>query len=144
MDLLQQLRLCPAELLCRPNVPDSFFEALTALQNGRVLRPADGHGLCHDLRCVRIRPPEVTHPTEISGGEALGVRMGFAKILGGGNSRPFFRPGTDELADFIVQFHLRQSGSHQCIQGVEHGAVIYGFPNVHELLLSSVNRYYFR
>jgi len=102
MDLHQQLPLSPAKPSHRPDIPYPFFKALTVLQDGHVPRPADGHGLCHDFRRVRIRPPELPHTAEVPGGEAPGVRIGFAEILCGGDSRALFRPGADEPADLAV------------------------------------------
>lgn len=140
MNLLHQGRFCPAKLTYCPDIPNSLFETLTTLQDGHILCPADGHGRFHDLRGVLIGPIKLAHPAEVSGREALSVRILFAEILSSGDSRALFRSGADKLTEFAVQLHLQQSRFHQRIQSCKHGAVIYRFSNIHRLLLSGVCR----
>ena len=40
LNLIQQLRLCPAVLQRSPEIPGAFPAVLTPFQNGHVLRPA--------------------------------------------------------------------------------------------------------
>ena len=44
LDLFQQLRLCPAVLQRGPEIPGALPAAFTALQDGRILRPAQLQG----------------------------------------------------------------------------------------------------
>ncbi len=139
VELFQQFRFRPSKLLHRLDVPHSLFQTLTALQNGRILRPADGHGLGQHLRGILIGPAKIPHPAQVSGRETRSISVSFAEIFSGSDSGAFLRPGADELADFTVQFHLRQHRRHQRVQCGVHGAVVYGLPNVHEFLLSGAS-----
>ena len=142
--LFQQFRLRPSELPRRTDVPHPFFQALTALQNGCILRPSDGHGLRHGLRSILISSVKIPHPTEISGGETGGGGICLAKVFGSGDSGAFLGPGADELANLEVQFHLWQFRRYQLVQRHEHGAIVNRFSDVHRFLLSGAKRYYFR
>ena len=108
-NFLQEFGLSPMEPLDSGNVPSTFFGCYAVLQNDDILRPADGHGFCQYFWCVFIRPVKFPHPAQIPGGEAGNVRVILAEILGGSNSGAFLRPGADELANLIIQLHLRQS-----------------------------------
>ena len=56
LDPLQQLRLGPSVLQCSPEIPGAFLAALTALQNGHILRPAQFQGRRSQLWIVGIGP----------------------------------------------------------------------------------------
>ena len=121
------------------NVPSAVFSCFTVLQHDNILCPADGHGFCQDLRRIFICPVKLPHPAEVPGGEAGSVRISFSDIAGGSDSGAFLRPGADQLADFLVQLHLRLLSRHQNIQLRKHDAVVYRFSNVHGLLPSGTS-----
>ena len=100
--LFQQFCLCPSELPHRPNIPHSFFQALTALKNGHILCPADSHGLCQSFWSIFISLVKLSHSAEVSGGETLDIGICLAEIFSGGNGSAFLRPGTDDLANLAV------------------------------------------
>ena len=137
---LQEFGLGPMEPPDSGNVPSAFFGCYTVLQNDNILRPADGHGFCQDLRRIFICPVKLPHPAEVSGGEARSVRISSGDMAGGSDSGAFLWPDADQPADFLVQLHLRQFSRHQNIQRRKHGTVVYGFSDVHELLLSGAKR----
>ena len=110
---LLELQLRPAELPSRFDVPCPLLGGQLRFQDDHILSPADGHGLRHDLRRVAIRSAEIPHTAEVPGGEASGVGIRHREIFSGGDSRAFFRPGADELADLAIQFHLCQEHFHQ-------------------------------
>jgi len=109
------------------------LERQIRLQNDYILRPADGHNLGQQLRCIPVGTIKFPHPAQVPGRETGCIRVHSAQILRRGDSRAFFRPAADLLANLTVQFHLRQVCRHQCIQRYEHGAVIYGFSDVHPI-----------
>ena len=49
-DLLCQFQLGPSKLSDSPDVPCFLLKCQIRLHDDYVLRPADGHGLGHDLR----------------------------------------------------------------------------------------------
>lgn len=107
-NFLQEFGLSPAETADSSDEPGTLFGRHAVLQNDDILCPADGHGFCQYLWRVFICPEKLPHPAQIPGGEAGNVRVILAKILGGSNSGSFLRPGADELANLIIQLHLRQ------------------------------------
>ena len=128
---LLEFQLRPAELPSRFDVPCLFLESQLRLQNDYVLRPADGHGLGHHLWCALIGAVELTHPAQVSGGEAGGVRIRGAQIFRSGDSGTFLWSATDQPANLTVQFHLRQVYRHQGVQRREHGAVVNRLSDIH-------------
>ena len=141
VDFSLQLQLRPFELADGPDVPNSFLDRFTVFQDNDVLRPSNGHGLGQHFRHALIGAVKLPHPTEISGGEAGGVRVGSAQIFRSGDSGTFLRPGADQPANFIVQFHLLQLRRHQGVQRRKHGAVVNWFPDIHSF--SSFHRAFF-
>lgn len=139
-NFLQEFGLSPAKPADSSDEPGTLFDRHAVLQNDDILRPADGHGFCQYLWRVFICPVKFPHPAQIPGGEAGGIRVHTAQIFSGGDSRAFFRPGADELTNLIVQLHLRKFRRNQSIQHREHGAVVYRFSDIHELLLSGAER----
>ena len=136
LNLFQQLRLGPAVLQCGPKIPCALVEALTALQDGHILRPAQLQGQRPQHLVVRIGPVKFPHPAQVAWGEALSLRVVLLEILSGHDRRPLLRAGTNDPADLKVQLHLREFRLHELIQRLIHGAVIGRFPDVHWLLLS--------
>ena len=109
----QEFGLGPTKATDGGNVPGAFIGCFTVLQNDDILRPANCHGRSQGLRRMFICPVKLPHPAQIPGGEAGGIRVHTAQIFSGGDSRAFFRPGADELADLAIQFHLCQEHFHQ-------------------------------
>ena len=140
LDLPQQLRLGPAVLQRGPEIPGALPTDLTALQNGRILRPAQLQGQRQEFWVIGVGPVELPHPAQVSGGESLGLRVVLLEILSGHHRRALLRAGTDGPANLEVQLHLGQSSGHELIQCPIHGAVICGFPGIHALLLSGAPR----
>ena len=138
LDLFQQLRLCPVALQRGSEIPGAFLAALTALQNGHVLRPAQLHGQCQQFWGVGIGSVELPHPAQVAGREALGLRIVCLEILGSHDRRPLLRTGTDGPANLKVQFHLRQFGLQQGVQGRVHRGIVNWLSLVHRLILSGV------
>ena len=119
-----------------PEIPVALLAALTALQNGHVLRPAQFQGQRPQLQAIRIGPVKFPHPPQVSRGEASIPKVVCLEILGGHDRRALFRAGTDGPADLKVQLHLRETRPHELIQHPIHGAVIGWFSDVHWALLS--------
>ena len=140
LDLPQQLRLGPAVLQRGPEIPGALPTDLTALQNGRILRPAQLQGQRPQFLAICICTVKFPHPAQVAWGEALGLRIVCLEILSGHHRRALLRAGTDGPANLEVQLHLRKLRSHELIQCPIHGAVICGFPGIHALLLSGALR----
>ena len=62
-DLSCQFQLRPSKLPDSPDVPRFFLERQIRIHDDYVLRPADSHGLGHDLRGAFISTVEVPHTT---------------------------------------------------------------------------------
>ena len=140
LDLFQQLRLCPVVLQCGPEIPGTLPAALTPLQNGRILRPAQFQGQRQEFRVVGVGSAELPHPAQVAGGEAPAPRVVCLEILSGHHRRALLRAGTNDPADLKVQLHLREFRLHELIHHPIHGTVICGFPGIHALLLSGAPR----
>ena len=112
------------------DIPGAFLSGCAVFQNDDILRPSNGHGLGQHFWCVFIGAVKLPHPTEISGGEAGGVRVRGAQIFRSGNGGAFLWPVADQLANPAVQFHLRQIRRHQGVQRREHGSVVNWFSDV--------------
>ena len=111
-DLFCQLQLSPPKLLDSMNVPRFFLERQLCFQYDNVLRPADGHGFCHQLWDIPIGEVEIPHPPHTSGREPSGVGVCDLQIFRRGYSRTLFWPAADQTADAAVQLHLRQVCRH--------------------------------
>ena len=61
-DLIIQFLLGPAELLCRPQIPSSFFHCQLCLQNDYILCPANSHGLLCQFGIIFVSAEELPHP----------------------------------------------------------------------------------
>ena len=140
LDLFHQLCLGPAVLQRGPEIPGALPAAFTALQDGRILRPAQLQGQRQEFWVVGVGPVELPHPAQVAWGEALGLRVVLLEILSGHDRRALLRAGTDGPANLEVQLHLGQSSGHELIQCPIHSAVICGFPGIHALLLSGAPR----
>ena len=140
MNLIQQLRLCPAVLQCGPEIPGALLDAFTAFQNDHILRPAQLQGQRQEFWVVGVGPVELPHPAQVAWGEALGLRVVLLEILSGHDRRALLRAGADSHTDLKVQPHLRKLHPHELIQRLIHGTVIDYFPDVHWLLLSGAPR----
>ena len=127
LNLVQQLRLCPAVLQRGPEIPGTLLAALTAFQDGHILRPAQRP----QFWIVGIGAVELPHPPQVSRGESSIPRVVCLEILGGHDRRALLRVGTDDLADLKVQLHLRELRPHELIQHPIHGAVIGWLSDVH-------------
>jgi len=114
-DFPLQLQLRPSESTSGLDIPRLFRQCQSRLQNNRVLRPANGHGLNQHFRRTLIRPVKLPHPAQVPGGEAGGVRVSLREVFGGSDSGAFLRSGADELANLAIQFHLRRFSRHQSI-----------------------------
>ena len=132
--LLCQYQLGPSKLPDGPDVPHFLLNRQIRFHDDYVLRPADGHSFGHDLRGAFVGAVEIPHTAQTPGRESGGIRICALEILGGGNSRALLRSAADHVANTAVQFHLWQVRLHQCVQCREHGAVIYRFSDVHEIL----------
>ena len=110
LDLPQQLRLGPAVLQRGPEIPGALPAALTALQDRRILRPAQFQGQRPQHWIVRIGPVEFPHPAQVPRGEALALRVVGLEIFGGHHRRALLLTGADSPANLKVQFHLWQFG----------------------------------
>ena len=140
LNLIQQLCFFPAVLQRGLEIPSVLVEALAAFQDRHILRPAQLQGQRPQLRIVGIGAVELPHPAQVSGGEALALRVVLLEKLSGHHRRALLRAGADGPANLEVQHHLGQSSSHELIQRPVHGAVIGGFPGIHVHLLSGVPR----
>ena len=140
LDLPQQLRLGPAVLQRGPEIPCALVEALTALQDGHILRPAQLQGQLPQLRIVGIGAVELPHPAQVAGGEAPAPWVVCLEVLSGHHRRALLRAGADGPANLEVQLHLRKLRPHELIQRPVHGAVIGWFSDVHWVLLSGAPR----
>ena len=140
LDLPQQLRLGPAVLQRGPEIPGALPTDLTALQNGRILLPAQLQGQLPQFLAICICTVKFPHPAQVAWGEALGLRIVCLEILSGHHRCALLRAGTDGPANLEVQLHLGQSSGHELIQCPIHSAVICGFPGIHALLLSGAPR----
>ena len=138
LDLFHQLCLGPAVLQCGPEIPGALVKGLTALQDGHILRPAQLQGQHPQLRIVGIGPVEFPHPAQVSGGEALGLRVVLLEIFGRHHRRALLRAGADGPANLEVQFYLRHFGLHQNVQGCVHRGIVNRLSLVHPLILSGV------
>ena len=123
-----------------PEIPGALPAALTALQDRRILRPAQLQGQFQQFWVIGVGPAELPHPAQVPGGEALALRAVCLEILSGYDRRALLRAGTDGPANLEVQLHLRKLRPHELIQHPIHGAVICGFPGIHALLLSGAPR----
>lgn len=121
-------------------IPCPFFHRKGSFQDYRILCPVQAQSLFHKLRGAFIQPVEIPHPAHIAGREAGCFRAAALQIFCRSHSRTFFRSVADQSAYLAVQLHLRQSCHHQCVQCHEHGAVIYGLPDIHPLFLSGAVR----
>ena len=83
LNLIQQLRLCPAVLQRGPEIPGTLLAALTAFQDGHILRPAQRP----QFWIVGIGAVELPHPPQVSRGEAPGLRIVLLEILSGHHRR---------------------------------------------------------
>ena len=126
-----QFQLRPAELTSGLDIPCPLLEGQLRLQNNCVLRPANRHSLSHHPRRIFIGAVKLPHPAKVPGGEAGDARVRAGQVLCGGDSGAFFRPAADQPANLTVQIHLRQVCRHQGVQRRKHGAVVYGFSDVH-------------
>ena len=140
LDLFHQLCLGPAVLQRGPEIPGALPAAFTALQDGRILRPAQLQGQRQEFWVVGVGPVELPHPAQVAWGEALGLRVVLLEILSGHDRRALLRAGADGPADLEVQLHLRELRPHELIQRPVHGAVIGWFSDVHWVLLSGAPR----
>ena len=140
LNMIQQLRLCPAVLQGGPEIPSALVEALTALQNGHILCPAQFQGQRPQFLTVGIGAVEFPHPAQVSGGEAPIPGVVFLEILSSHHRRALLRADADGPANLKVQFCLGQSSRHELIQRPIHGAVIGWFSDVYRLLLSGAPR----
>ena len=138
LDPLQQLRLSPAVLLRGPEIPGTLPATLTALQNGRILRPAQLQSQRQEVWVAGVGPAERPHPAQVSGREALGLRVVCLEILSSHHCRTLLRSCTDSPANLKVQFYLRQFALHQNIQGCVHCGIVNRLSLVHRLILSGV------
>ena len=138
LDLLYQLRFCPAVLQCGPEVPGAFLAALTALQDRHILRPAHLQGQRQEFWVAGVGPVELPHPAQVAGREALGLGIVCLEIFSGHNCRPLLRAGADGPANFKVQCYLRQLGLHQRVQGFVHRGIVNRLSLIHCLILSGV------
>ena len=137
-DLFQQLRLCPAVLQRGPEIPGALPAALTALQDGHILRPAQLQGQCQEFWVVGVGPAGLPHPAQVAWGESLALRVVGLEILSGHHRRALLQAGADGPANFKVQFYLRHFGLHQNIQGCVHCGIVNRLSHVHRLILSGV------
>ena len=140
LDLFHQLCLGPAVLQRGPEIPGALPAAFTALQDGRILRPAQLQGQRQEFWVVGVGPVELPHPAQVAGGEAPAPGVVCLEVLSGHHRRALLRAGTDGPANLEVQLHLRKFRSHELIHHPIHGAVICGFPGIHALLLSGAPR----
>ena len=140
LDLFHQLCLGPAVLQCGPEIPGALPAALTALQDRRILRPAQLQGQFQQFWVIGIGAVELPHPAQVARGEAPVPRVVLLEILSGHDRRALLRAGTDGPANLEVQLHLRELRPHELVQRPVHGAVICGFPGIHALLLSGAPR----
>ena len=140
LDLFHQLCLGPAVLQRGPEIPGALPAALTALQDRRILRPAQLQGQFQQFWVIGIGAVELPHPAQVSGGEAPVLRVIYLEILSGHDRRALLRAGADGHTDLKVQLHLREPHPHELTQRLIHGAVIDCFPDVHWLLLSGAPR----
>ena len=140
MNLIQQLRLCPAVLQRSPEIPGALPAALTALQDRHILRPAQLQGQFQQFWVIGIGAVELPHPAQVAGGEAPAPGVVCLEVLSGHHRRALLRAGADGPADLKVQLHLRELRPHELVQRPVHGAVIGGFSDVHWVLLSGAPR----
>ena len=140
LDLLQQFRLGPAVFQRGPEIPGTLPAAFTALQDGRILCPAQLQGQSQEFWVVIVGPAELPHPAQVAGGEAPVPRVVCLEILSGHHRRALLRAGADDPANLEVQLHLREFRLHELIHHPIHGTVICGFPGIHALLLSGAPR----
>lgn len=126
-----QFQLRPSELLSGLDIPCPLLEGQLRLQDDRILCPTDSHGLGQYLRGILVGTVKLPHPTQISRGEAGDVRVRTTQILRRSDSGAFLWPAVDQSANLAVKFYLRQVCRHQDVQRREHGAVVYGFSDVH-------------
>ena len=130
-DLPLERQLGPAELPDSSDIPCPFLDGQVCLQDDHVLGPAYGHSLGQQLWSALIGAVEFPHPAQVPGRKARDVRIGVVQIRRSGDCRPFLGPAVDHPAYLTVQLHLRKTGGHQRIQRRKHGAVVYGFSDVH-------------
>lgn len=125
-----------------PEIPGALLDALTALQDGHVLRPAQLQGQFQKLRVVCIGPVELPHPAQVPGGKAFDCGVVCLEIFSGHDRRALLRAATDNSADLEVQHHLGELRHHELIQRLKHSVVISWFSDVHWLLLSRATRHF--
>ena len=138
LDPLQQLRLSPAVLQRGPEIPGTLPATLTALQNGRILRPAQFQGQRPQHWIVRIGPVEFPHPAQVAGREAPALGVVCLEIFGSHDRRALLQAGADSFANLKIQFYLPQLGLHQSVQGRVHRGIVNWLSLVHRLILSGV------
>ena len=110
LDLFHQLCLGPAVLQRGPEIPGALPAAFTAIQDGRILRPAQLQGQRQEFWVVGVGPVELPHPAQVAWGEALGLRVVLLEILGSHHRCALLLTGADSPANLKVQFHLWQFG----------------------------------
>ena len=110
LDLFQQLRLCPVAHQRGSEIPGAFLAVLTALQDRHILRPAQLQGQRQEFWVVGVGPVELPHPAQVSGGEALELRVVGLEILGSHHRCALLLTGADSPANLKVQFRLWQFG----------------------------------
>jgi len=83
------------------------------------------------FRRAAVQLPEIPHPAHIARREADHIRVLFFYELRSNYRCTLFRVGTDGLADFAVQLHLRQICFHDRFQCGKHCAVVHSLSDIH-------------
>jgi hypothetical protein len=83
------------------------------------------------FRRAAVQLPEIPHPAHIARREAGHIRVLFFYELRSRYRCTLFRVGTDGLADFAVQLHLRQICFHDRFQCGKHCAVVHSLSDIH-------------
>ena len=101
------------------------------LHDHNILRPIQAKRFAKQFWHAAVQLPEIPHPTHIARRETGHIRVLFFYELRSSYRCTLFRVGTDGLADFAVQLHLRQICFHDRFQCGKHCAVVHSLSDIH-------------
>ncbi len=97
------------ELLLRrkAHIKRTLLIGFAALQNHRILCPAQLHGLRHKERAVFVEMIKITHPAKIAWGEAFSLRKLLCESFRQMHDKRFFALRADLRPHYGVELHQR-------------------------------------
>jgi len=114
-----------------PDVPAPLHCGQLRFHDHNVLCPIQVKRFAKQFRRAAVQLPEIPHPAHIARREAGHIRVLFFYELRSSYRCTLFRVGTDGLADFAVQLHLRQICFHDRFQCGKHCAVVHSLSDIH-------------